>query len=1160
MWFTQTSSKLSMFDGAFPVFQPHIAPTVMSNANQPAPAGRDPSTTLVNKQDIPVLDQTPWRFRILAPHQDLWFVGDRPFFYTDTQRSFFATSTGRSGKRSHQLDWIRADLATTWRAEYFPRTPAPEDDQHATQPAPAFSMTALVPGKLGRRVAVAMTPVELSPSFKPRTLLPTFWTTREYKFDNFHHPYVCDFVKALARGGIPALLSLETQKAADLQSFEAYSPHPRVLTEYPVDDVEFRAGRAYDLYNWELFFHIPLLIAARLSANQRFEEAQRWFHYIFDPTAASGGPAPQRYWRTKPFHERLSSEYEEQSVKSLESLMAGSPSEELMAAVAAWRSNPFRPHAVARLRTTAYQKTVVMKYIDNLIAWGDSLFRRDTLESINEATQLYVLAAEILGRRPEVITRNLKPAVETFNTLEPKLGVLGNALEEIELLISDAGEGDAPPLSADTPDLPSAEVLYFCVPENRKLIGYWDTVADRLFKIRHCMNIEGQVRQLPLFEPPIDPALLVRAQAAGISFGDVISDLTAPLPNYRFAVMIQKASELANELRALGSSLFSILERRDADALSVLRSGQELRLLQAVRDVKVNQIADAKAAAVSLQQARAMAETRSIFYESREFVNLLEGTALALTAASQLPLGAKAAAEAMSVIVHLIPDAKGGAPTTVGIEFGGKNRGASAGAFASLKETLAVLLNITATATNRMAEYGRRQDEWDLQASLAKIELKQIDQQLISAEIRLAIAEQDLRNHDLQVQNAAEVASQLRDRFTSQDLYHWTIGQISGLYFQTYRLAYDLAKRAELCMQHELGLPYGGTAFIQFGYWDSLRKGLMAGDRLAFDLKRLETAYLDGNVREYELTKHVSLSSLAPEQLIALKESGVCEFDIPEWLFDLDTPGHVRRRLKMVSLTIPSVTGPYTTVHCKAQLLKSSYRQSTEISQGYARRPPDDPAGPDARFIDDRKILEAIVTSTGQNDSGLFEPAMRDERYLPFEGAGAVSRWRLELPTQFRTFDYQTISDVILHLRYTARDGGDSLRAAASTSAQQLLADASARPLTRFFSLRHEFPSQWQRFVTAPVSATNIVTIEFAQSRFPYFAQGNTIAISQARVITRSKPPGSAIVGIAPGEDAPDLTQPEWTGSARPGTWTLGTSSDPRSIQDILVLLQYSLG
>jgi hypothetical protein len=32
---------------------------------------------------------------------------------------------------------------------------------------------------------------------------------------------------------------------------------------------------------------------------------------------------------------------------------------------------------------------------------------------------------------------------------------------------------------------------YFCIPQNDKMLGYWDTVADRLYNIRHCMNIKG---------------------------------------------------------------------------------------------------------------------------------------------------------------------------------------------------------------------------------------------------------------------------------------------------------------------------------------------------------------------------------------------------------------------------------------------------------------------------------------------------------------------------------------------------------------------------------------------------------------------------------------------------------------------------------------------
>ena len=48
-------------------------------------------------------------------------------------------------------------------------------------------------------------------------------------------------------------------------------------------------------------------------------------------------------------------------------------------------------------------------------------------------------------------------------------------------------------------------------------------------------------------------------------------------------------------------------------------------------------------------------------------------------------------------------------------------------------------------------------------------------------------------------------------------------------------------------------------------------------------------------------------------------------------------------------------------------------------------------------------------------------------RFLPFEGAGAISTWTLVLPA-IRSYDCVTISDVILHMRCTARDGAQALR------------------------------------------------------------------------------------------------------------------------------------
>ena len=93
------------------------------------------------------------------------------------------------------------------------------------------------------------------------------------------------------------------------------------------------------------------------------------------------------------------------------------------------------------------------------------------------------------------------------------------------------------------------------------------------------------------------------------------------------------------------------------------------------------------------------------------------------------------------------------------------------------------------------------------------------------------------------------------------------ISQLSQVYFQTYQLAYDTAKVAERALQHELGDP--NATFVDFGYWDSLRKGLLSGERLSYDLQRMERSYLDLNKREYELTKHVSLAVTDPSALIA---------------------------------------------------------------------------------------------------------------------------------------------------------------------------------------------------------------------------------------------------------------------------------------------------
>ena len=894
-----------------------------------------------------------------------------------------------------------------------------------------------------------------------------------------------------------SLLSPEAQRQAGVQDFGSiYRAQNAVVFQPSKDQVDFQA-EAYALYNWELFFHAPLLIADRLSDNQRFDDARKWFHYIFDPTDASGESAPQRYWRTLPLYNEASQQG--QQIQMLLRRIAQSDNDSGLAAqIEAWRDHPFQPHRIARLRTAAYQKAVVMRYLDNLLAWGDQLFRRDTLETLNEATQLYVLAADLLGKRPAIIPPRQSAPVQTYKTLEPALDGLSNALISLESLVINEG-GTLPEDNEHTPLL---DTLAFCVPANDKLLGYWDTVADRLFKLRHCMNIEGVVRRLPLFEPPIDPALLARAAAAGVDLGSVLSDISAPLPHYRFNVMAQKASELASEVKSLGAALLSALEKRDAEELGRLRSTHEIAVLKAVRHVRESQVKEAKASWDSLQDSKRMIEERYNHYKDIDFMNPAENVQMSLAAISLAMEATIMMAYLGASGAHLVPDVKVGAPTSIGITIGGSNVGPALKVSADALKTISSTASSAASISGTLGSHMRRWEEWKLQERMAKIELDQIADQLVAAEIRHTIAEKELENHDLQIENAKAVDETMRSKFTNQELYDWMVGQISSLYFQTYQLAYDAAKRAERTFRHELGLQESN--YIQFGYWDSLKKGLLAGERLHQDIKRMEVAYLDQNRREHELDKHVSLLQLSPAALIALKETGQCEINLPEALFDMDFPGHYLRRIKSVGLTIPCVTGPYTGVHCKLTLLKSTLRHRNTLGVGdaYAR----DLTNDDPRMSDQYDGIQSIVTSSGQNDSGLFEANLRDERYLPFEGAGAISTWRLELPKEFPQFDHNTISDVVLHLRYTARDGGETLRQKTVEHVQQLINKAEAAGMVRLFSVRHEFPSEWAKFQSQQPAANqrHKLTLVLRPEHYPFWSQGRLNKVTGVDIYARS--------------------------------------------------------
>jgi hypothetical protein len=390
--------------------------------------------------------------------------------------------------------------------------------------------------------------------------------------------------------------------------------------------------------------------------------------------------------------------------------------------------------------------------------------------------------------------------------------------------------------------------------------------------------------------------------------------------------------------------------------------------------------------------------------------------------------------------------------------------------------------------SSKTASYQRRADEWMFQANLAARELMQIGRQIIGSLIAEQIAYHDYQTVKTQVQQAQEIQSFLETKFTNAAFYDWQTSEITRLYYQYYRFACDVARKAEQTMKRELMRPeLDATQFIQFNYWDSGHKGLLSGEGLLLDLKRMEMAYHDNNKRELELTRHVSLRQLDPGALLNLKITGSCTVTIPEWLYDLGCPGHYLRRIKTVGVSVPSVVGPYTNVNCKLTLQKSTLRVSPLLRNNVYRR---DTSGQDDRFIDYFGSAQSVVTSGGHDDSGMFETNLRDERFLPFEGAGAENTWTVALPPALRAFDYMTIPDVVLHVRYTARDGGDALGNAATDELKQKFADASSG-LELLFSLRYDFSTEWSTFVNKGGGFTFTLRKDY----FPYMVQDTTVTV-----------------------------------------------------------------
>ncbi|EMD29228.1 Tc toxin subunit A-related protein [Amycolatopsis azurea] len=711
----------------------------------------------------------------------------------------------------------------------------------------------------------------------------------------------------------------------------------------------------------------------------------------------------------------------------------------------------------------ARDRAVLLSYLETLLAWGEALLCRNSAEASRQAAVVFDSLRRLLGASPR--------------------------------LVEDHDNDGVPQRVATFVPSPA--------PLNPRLMSLYESSADRLAVVRHALGSSRLRSREQLSDTEFwgdDPLRDGWRETLDGCDGDCGGDgecLCRATP-YRFTYLIGKAIELASEVRGLGAELLSAYEKGDAEALAILRATHERQLLELALQTRQSQWREAEWQVQALGKTKEGALARLRYFQQliARGLNAGETGYEALTGVSMISRTAGNVSEAIAQGIGLIPDIHIGVAGLGPLEanqlpIGTKLANATFATAARIMNALADIANTSAGLNLTEAGWQRRLEEWQHQVEVITIEIDQIERQYLAAERRRDAALRDLNSHQRQVEHSAEVQNFLRGKFTNGELYTYLQSETAALHRELYELALRTGRQAQRAFNSERG--HLARTFLPERAWDTLHEGLLAGERLQVALRQMELAYVDANCREYELTKHVSLRLDFPAAFLRIQATGTAEIEIPEWMFDLDYPGHYLRRLKNVTLSIPCVVGPYIGVHCRLTLLSSTTRVDPRLSGpvacccgtevdgcrcGAGYRPtPGDP-----RLVRGFAATEAIATSNGQNDSGMFELNFRDERYLPFEFAGAVSRWRIALPPDNNRFDFDTLGDIVLHLNYTAREGGDLLRDAANDCAQRQLPGAGAR----LFDIRHDFPDDWYRLVDRAPDGKHLLPLRLGREHFPF--------------------------------------------------------------------------
>ncbi|MBG3081233.1 hypothetical protein I4632_13595 [Proteus mirabilis] len=768
-----------------------------------------------------------------------------------------------------------------------------------------------------------------------------------------------------ANKGIDRILTLDTQRL----------PEP-ALEGNTDETMDFNGANA--LYFWELFYYTPMMVASVMLEGHNYDEAGRWLRYVFSPNGyIENGIHVDRAWNSQPL--LTDTAWDKDQLDSTD------------------------PDAVAQTDPMHYKLATFMKCLDILMDRGDSAYRVLERDALNEAKMWYMQVLKLLGDETELLGDNVWSS--------PKLTEAASKTKQPTRTMTEESEETVSPRTANS-------LTSLFLPQiNEKLAQYRDTLKIRLFNLRHNLSIDGQPLSLAIYATPADPKALQNAAVNQSQGGSTLPN--AMMPVQRFPVILNSAKSVVSQLMQFGSSLASITERQDAQALSELLStqGSEIILQNIKYQAKI--IEEFTHSEKALKAVRTGAQNRCDHYSKLydENISTSEQQAMDLYLASSVLNTASQGLNIAGAAADLVPN-------IYGMAVGGSRFGAIFNATSIGLQLSGSATRIAADRLSQSEAYRRRREEWELARDNAKSELEQIDAQLEALKVRKEAANLQLESMKLQQQQTQEHLTFLQNKFTNTALYNWLRGKLMAIYKPFYDLTVSRCRMAELAYQYDLGET---QTFIRPGAWQGNYSGLMAGESLMHNLTQMENSYLEKDKRTLEITKIVSLDDvyqgLSSNQfgfdkvsdvingkatILGTTENGItlkngqlqASIKLSDLAIDKDYPADLGklRRVKQISVTLPALTGTYQNIRAVLNYGGSAVK----------------PRG-----------CNAIAISHGMNDSGQFQLNFNDDRYLPFEGLPVNDNSTLTLSFPDATSKQKemllTLNDIILHINYTIR-------------------------------------------------------------------------------------------------------------------------------------------